>query len=201
MRARVLVGAVCVVLAAGSGAAVVWSFGDQFLIQRDANDHVKVRQAAVLVSDGTLWMLSTSCDHWAPAASPQPDEVRWSINDRFPEDPTRRVTWKAYIPDRQQGWPIRERIGGSLLGIEWIWRETWEFSGRGGVGEGAMLAVPLWMIALAAVGGGWWAVVPVFRRWARARRGACLECGYPRSGAVCPECGAAFVAGGAVRGG
>jgi hypothetical protein len=60
---------------------------------------------------------------------------------------------------------------------------------------------PLWpgLLANTAIYGGAWAVligVPIFlRRWLRARRGGCPQCGYSREGlkvdAPCPECGRA----------
>ena len=60
---------------------------------------------------------------------------------------------------------------------------------------------PLWpgLLANTAIYGGAWAVligVPVLlRRWLRARRGGCPQCGYSREGlkvdVPCPECGRA----------
>jgi hypothetical protein len=67
------------------------------------------------------------------------------------------------------------------------------------VGEHLLPTFPLWpgLLANTAIYGGAWAVligVPVLlRRWLRARRGGCPQCGYSREGlkvdAPCPECG------------
>ena len=59
--------------------------------------------------------------------------------------------------------------------------------------------LPMWpgLLANTAFYGGAWGVViggPILlRRWLRARRGGCPQCGYSREGlkvdAPCPECG------------
>jgi hypothetical protein len=67
------------------------------------------------------------------------------------------------------------------------------------IGDNQLPIFPLWpgLLANTAIYGGAWAVllgVPVLlRRWLRARRGGCPQCGYSREGlkvdAPCPECG------------
>ena len=148
---------------------------------------IKTHSVDVTVTNGYMCLGALN---WTPIPGSAPDQRASGLQWREWTGKSRLWGWGlAYFSLMKVPGATAKRF----FGAAWIDVPPFKVGPDNSMETARALILPLWMPGAALASLALWPAAGIIRHVARRRRGACLDCGYPKTAGVtaCPECGIA----------